>query len=63
VPGFGSPSDRGWLWKHESGTYVKFTAAGATCSHRWPAPQIVVARAYKEVKTRRDGYREKTVPC
>ena len=20
---------RGWLWKHESGTYVKFTAAGA----------------------------------
>jgi hypothetical protein len=19
----------GWLWKHESGTYVKFTAAGA----------------------------------
>jgi hypothetical protein len=21
--------DRGWLWKHESGTYVKFTSAGA----------------------------------
>jgi hypothetical protein len=21
--------DRGWLWKHESGTYVKFTPAGA----------------------------------
>jgi hypothetical protein len=21
--------ERGWLWKHESGTYVKFTAAGA----------------------------------
>jgi hypothetical protein len=21
--------DRGWLWKHESGTYVKFTEAGA----------------------------------
>lgn len=21
--------DQGWLWKHESGTYVKFTAAGA----------------------------------
>jgi hypothetical protein len=20
---------RGWLWKHESGTYVKFTEAGA----------------------------------
>ena len=20
---------RGWLWEHESGTYVKFTAAGA----------------------------------
>jgi hypothetical protein len=20
---------RGWLWKHESGTYVKFTPAGA----------------------------------
>jgi hypothetical protein len=20
---------RGWLWKHESGTYVKFTQAGA----------------------------------
>jgi hypothetical protein len=19
----------GWLWRHESGTYVKFTAAGA----------------------------------
>jgi hypothetical protein len=21
--------DRGWLWKHESGTYVKITQAGA----------------------------------
>jgi hypothetical protein len=21
--------DQGWLWKHESGTYVKFTPAGA----------------------------------
>jgi hypothetical protein len=21
--------DRGWLWMHESGTYVKFTPAGA----------------------------------
>ena len=21
--------NQGWLWKHESGTYVKFTAAGA----------------------------------
>jgi hypothetical protein len=21
--------DRGWLWMHESGTYVKFTQAGA----------------------------------
>ena len=21
--------DKGWLWKHESGTYVKFTQAGA----------------------------------
>jgi hypothetical protein len=21
--------DKGWLWKHESGTYVKFTPAGA----------------------------------
>ena len=21
--------DRGWLWKHESGTYVKMTQAGA----------------------------------
>jgi hypothetical protein len=21
--------DRGWLWKHDSGTYVKFTQAGA----------------------------------
>jgi hypothetical protein len=21
--------ERGWLWLHESGTYVKFTAAGA----------------------------------
>jgi hypothetical protein len=20
---------KGWLWKHESGTYVKFTAVGA----------------------------------
>jgi hypothetical protein len=20
---------RGWLWKHESGTYVKFTQTGA----------------------------------
>jgi hypothetical protein len=20
---------KGWLWKHESGTYVKFTQAGA----------------------------------
>jgi hypothetical protein len=22
-------TDRGWLWMHESGTYVKFTQAGA----------------------------------
>jgi hypothetical protein len=22
-------TDRGWLWKHESGAYVKFTQAGA----------------------------------
>ena len=22
-------SERGWLWKHESGTYVKFTHAGS----------------------------------
>ena len=21
--------EKGWLWKHESGTYVKFTQAGA----------------------------------
>jgi hypothetical protein len=21
--------DRGWLWKHDSGTYVNFTQAGA----------------------------------
>jgi len=21
--------DRGWLWLHENGTYVKFTPAGA----------------------------------
>jgi hypothetical protein len=21
--------ERGWLWKHESGTYVRFTTAGA----------------------------------
>jgi hypothetical protein len=21
--------ERGWLWQHESGTYVKFTSAGA----------------------------------
>ena len=21
--------EKGWLWKHESGTYVKFTPAGA----------------------------------
>jgi hypothetical protein len=21
--------ERGWLWKHESGTYVKLTQAGA----------------------------------
>jgi hypothetical protein len=21
--------ERGWLWKHESGTYMKFTQAGA----------------------------------
>ena len=21
--------DKGWLWKHESGTFVRFTAAGA----------------------------------
>jgi hypothetical protein len=24
--------DRGWLWLHESGTYVKFTNAGAALS-------------------------------
>jgi hypothetical protein len=23
---------KGWLWKHESGTYLKFTQAGADCS-------------------------------
>ena len=22
---------KGWLWRHESGTYVKFTDAGAVC--------------------------------
>jgi hypothetical protein len=30
---YGAPLDyaiaKGWLWKHESGTYVKFTQAGA----------------------------------
>jgi hypothetical protein len=25
----GSPAERGWLWLHESGTYVKFTQTGA----------------------------------
>jgi hypothetical protein len=24
---------RGWLWKHESGTYVKLTQTGAGLSH------------------------------
>jgi hypothetical protein len=24
--------DRGWLWKHESGTYVKLTQAARICS-------------------------------
>jgi hypothetical protein len=25
--------ERGWLWLHESGTYVKFTQAARSCSH------------------------------
>jgi hypothetical protein len=27
--GLNAAIERGWLWKHESGTYVKFTQAGA----------------------------------
>ena len=29
--------ESGWLWKHESGTYVKFTPAGADLFARMPA--------------------------
>ena len=29
---------RGWLWKHASGTYVKFTPAGVACSPDGAAP-------------------------
>jgi hypothetical protein len=28
-PGLAYTVAKGWLWKHESGTYVKFTPAGA----------------------------------
>jgi len=28
-------SSRGWLWLHESGTYVKFTQSGADLSARF----------------------------
>jgi hypothetical protein len=28
--------DRGWLWKHESGTYAKLTQAGANVRLRLP---------------------------
>lgn len=29
APGFKLAIERGWLWQHEAGTYVKFTQAGA----------------------------------
>jgi hypothetical protein len=29
APGLKFAIARGWLWMHESGTYVKFTEAGA----------------------------------
>jgi hypothetical protein len=31
-PGLALAIQRGWLWKHDSGTYVKFTQAGADLS-------------------------------
>ena len=32
--------ERGWLWLHESGTYVKFTPAGAeACGWRGAVPK------------------------
>jgi hypothetical protein len=29
APGLSSRIAKGWLWRHESGTYVKFTPTGA----------------------------------
>jgi hypothetical protein len=29
APGSSAPSALGWLWRHENGTYVKFTDSGA----------------------------------
>jgi hypothetical protein len=39
--------ERGWLWKHESGTYVKLTQAGAdlsTCPARTSDQPLTVVR-------------------
>jgi len=41
--------DRGWLWLHESGTYVKFTQAGA---------DAVSAGRYARRFHRRDGHQK-----
>jgi len=35
----------GWLWRHESGTYVKFTPAGAETVRKWV---LAVAAIVKE---------------
>jgi hypothetical protein len=33
--------ERGWLWLHESGTYVKFTQAGAEMFACWRRSQMM----------------------
>ena len=38
--------DRGWLWLHESGTYIKFTQAGADLFDSWRDAERV--RQYNE---------------
>jgi hypothetical protein len=41
--------DNGWLWKHESGTYVKFTQAGRTY-----LPEAIQRHASRKRELKRD---------
>jgi hypothetical protein len=38
--------ERGWLWLHESGTYVKTTQAGADLFARPRAPDAMIAAGF-----------------